>query len=161
MRNGYALGTAEGLTAIGHLLDGASEDLLDALRGQLAIGLHRNVEVTDGDARVGGCHRRSARRSLGVLAARRSLGAVRPPGPGGHLRGDAAGRGRAGSRGGSNTVLLTRVGGGVFGNGEAWIDGAIERAMEIVDDAGLDISIVGHGGVDPAVTGDSSIDGTR
>ena len=47
MQNGYALCTKEGLTAITGLLSDASEDLLDRLRGHLAIGLHRGVEVTD------------------------------------------------------------------------------------------------------------------
>jgi hypothetical protein len=46
------------------------------------------------------------------------------------------------SAGGSTTVLLTRIGGGVFNNGRDWIDGAIERAMDIVADAGLDIVFV-------------------
>jgi hypothetical protein len=40
---------------------------------------------------------------------------------------------------------------GAFGNGNAWIDGAIERAMGIVADAGLEISIVAHGHASPAV----------
>ncbi|CAN5371660.1 hypothetical protein BH09ACT7_BH09ACT7_30630 [soil metagenome] len=49
--------------------------------------------------------------------------------------------------GGSNTVLLTRVGGGVFGNGEAWIDDAIERALAIVELSGLDIRLVSRANV--------------
>ena len=53
--------------------------------------------------------------------------------------------------GGSNKVLLTRLGGGAFGNADAWIDDAIERALGVVEDAGLDISIVCHGRVDPQV----------
>ena len=55
------------------------------------------------------------------------------------------------SGGGSNQVLLTRIGGGVFGNGNDWIDSAIERAMGIVVDAGLEISIVAHGHASPDV----------
>jgi hypothetical protein len=39
-------------------------------------------------------------------------------------------------------VLLTHIGGGVFRNGRDWIDSAIERAMGIVADAGLDIVFV-------------------
>jgi hypothetical protein len=46
------------------------------------------------------------------------------------------------SAGGSPTVLLTHIGGGVFSNGRDWIDSAIERAMGIVADAGLDIAFV-------------------
>jgi hypothetical protein len=45
-------------------------------------------------------------------------------------------------RGGSNVVLLTRVGGGVFANSSAWIDAAIRRAMDVVDTRGLDIRMV-------------------
>lgn len=44
--------------------------------------------------------------------------------------------------GGSPTVLLTFVGGGVFANEKAWIRGAIERALQAVADDGLDIAIV-------------------
>lgn len=47
----------------------------------------------------------------------------------------------------SNTVLLTRVGGGVFGNADAWIDDAIVRALTIVERAGLDIRLVSYGQV--------------
>ena len=44
--------------------------------------------------------------------------------------------------GGSPTVLLTFVGGGVFANEQAWIRGAIERALQAVAAHGLDIAIV-------------------
>ena len=47
----------------------------------------------------------------------------------------------------SNTVLLTRVGGGVFGNADAWIDDAIVRAPTLVEHAGLDIRLVSYGQV--------------
>ncbi|MDT5231254.1 MAG: hypothetical protein QOI39_1754, partial [Mycobacterium sp.] len=36
----------------------------------------------------------------------------------------------------SLTVLLTRLGGGAFGNAGAWIDDAIIRSLEIVEHAG-------------------------
>ena len=57
---------------------------------------------------------------------------------------------QAGS-GGSNKVLLTRLGGGAFGNDPDWIDSAIERALGVVADAGLDISIVCYGRADREV----------
>ena len=44
-----------------------------------------------------------------------------------------------------NIVLLTRVGGGAFGNADKWIDDAIMRALAIVEHAGLDIRLVSHG----------------
>ena len=44
-------------------------------------------------------------------------------------------------------MLLTRVGGGVFGNADAWIDDAIVRAPTCVEHAGLDIRLVSYGQV--------------
>jgi hypothetical protein len=49
--------------------------------------------------------------------------------------------------GGSHVVLLTRVGGGVFGNADEWIDDAIVRALSIVEGAGLDVRLVSYGQV--------------
>ena len=43
--------------------------------------------------------------------------------------------------GGSNRVVLTRLGGGAFGNEDPWIDDAIMRALRLVEPAGLDIRI--------------------
>ncbi len=40
-------------------------------------------------------------------------------------------------RGGSNIVLLTRLGGGTFGNDNKWIEQAIARALDAV--SGLDL----------------------
>ena len=50
----------------------------------------------------------------------------------------------------SDIVLLTRVGGGAFGNADEWIDDAIVRALGIVEHAGLDIRLVSHGRVHPS-----------
>ena len=52
--------------------------------------------------------------------------------------------------GGSNTVLLTRLGGGAFGNADAWIDDAMRRALGLVEHAALDIRLVGYGSVHPS-----------
>jgi hypothetical protein len=55
------------------------------------------------------------------------------------------------SAGGSNTVLLTRLGGGAFGNNETWIDDAITRTLPRVKHAGLDIRLVSFGSVHPSM----------
>jgi hypothetical protein len=47
MRNGYALCSRAGLDAISQYFKTLGDDDLDALRGKLCIGVHRNVEVTD------------------------------------------------------------------------------------------------------------------
>ena len=55
------------------------------------------------------------------------------------------------SSGGSNKVLLTRLGGGAFGNDPRWIHGAMQRALRTVEHAGLDVRLVGRGTVDPSM----------
>jgi hypothetical protein len=41
-------------------------------------------------------------------------------------------------------VLLTTIGGGVFGNERIWILDAIRRAAELFRDAALDVKVVSH-----------------
>ncbi len=154
MQNGYALCTREGLAAITSLLDGATEDVVDGIRQQLAIGLHRDVEVTDVDA---------GERRLVSQAFCSALPVGYSPLPRQDWESFARLVLQASyeatllaaveqvSGGGSNKVLLTRIGGGVFSNSEEWIDDAIVRAMGVVGDAGLDVSIVCHSYVSPGV----------
>lgn len=47
-------------------------------------------------------------------------------------------------RGASNTVLLTLVGGGAFGNEDDWIINAIRRALAKVSSFDLDVRIVSY-----------------
>jgi hypothetical protein len=152
MSNGYALCTERGLAAIGAALQDATEEVRDSLRGQLSIGLHRNVEVTD----VDGPPRRLVSQAfcsalpLGysrlpqwALFAQLILQAT--------YEATLLAAAEQADAGGSNVVLLTRVGGGVFNNHPGWIDAAIERAAGIVADAGLDIRVVCHREVSPGV----------
>jgi len=151
MQNGYALCTTEGLTAISHLLDTASEEVIDGFRSALAIGLHRDVEVTDGSGRrvsqvycsalpvAYSSHGRGRWEPFARLVLQASYEAVMLAAV------------EQASGGGSNTVLLTRIGGGVFENGDDWIDSAIVRAMDLVKDAGLDITFVAHRAATPGV----------
>jgi hypothetical protein len=151
MQNGYALCTAKGLTAIAYLLETAGEDVIDGVRSALAIGLHRDVEVTDGSGRrvsqaycsalpvAYSSHGRGSWEPFARLVLEASYEAVM-----------LAAVEQAGD-GGSNTVLLTRIGGGVFENGDDWIDSAIERAMDLVKDAGLEIIFVAHRAATPGV----------
>ena len=48
-------------------------------------------------------------------------------------------------RSGSNIVLLTRLGGGAFGNDDEWIDAAIRRALRMVIESDLDVRLVSYG----------------
>lgn len=55
------------------------------------------------------------------------------------------------SQTGVNTVFLTLLGGGVFGNRDEWITGAIERAVAKYREYDLDIAIVSYGRSKPVV----------
>ncbi|WP_167106423.1 hypothetical protein [Mycobacterium sp. DL592] len=151
MRNGYALCTADGLAAISELLSEAGEDLLDELRGRLAIGLHRGVEVTD----VSHERRLVSQAFCSALPIGYSHLPREQWEPFARLVLEATYEATllAAAGGAADTVLLTRVGGGVFRNEDAWIDAAIERALGVVEDAGLDVRIVGHREVSPGVHG--------
>ena len=55
-------------------------------------------------------------------------------------------------RSGSNTVFLTWLGGGAFGNQESWIHDAIRRALRIVLAWDLDVRLVSHRTPSRAIT---------
>jgi hypothetical protein len=150
MRNGYALCTGDGLAAINGYLRAASPAELDHLRGRLRIGLHRDVEATDGDSN-------SPRLVSQAFCSALPVGYSRLPAsswePFARLVLDAAYEATLlaavlnARRGASNIVLLTRLGGGVFGNHDTWISEAMERALSLVRDFALDVRIVSHGPV--------------
>lgn len=148
MRNGYALCTPAGLDAIAGL---SLEDRAE-LRGHLSIGLHRDVEVTD----VRGPQRRNVSQVYcSALPVAYGGGPKSAWEPFARLVLEASYEATLlaaaeQARTGSNVVLLTRVGGGVFGNADAWIDDAIVRALTIVAAAGLDVRLVSHGATHPS-----------
>ena len=55
------------------------------------------------------------------------------------------------ARGGSRRLLLTRIGGGAFGNDEAWISAAILRALRIVEGQWLEVLMVSYGAPSTAI----------
>lgn len=144
-RNGYPLCSAEGLARVSQQLASASAADTDHLRGLLRIGLHWDVEVTD------------ARQGPGPLVSQAYCSAMpvaygQPPAqawePLARLVLEAAYEATllAGvlnaRRGASRRVLLTRLGGGAFGNEAAWINAAIERALRCVAGQQLDVVAV-------------------
>ena len=148
MRNGYALCSRAGLDAISQHLRTLGDNDLETLRGKLRIGLHHGIEVTDapGERRPfvsqafcsalpvaytsveASCWEPFARLVLeaayeatliaGVLNTRRTV---------------------------VNTVFLTQLGGGAFGNKDEWIHTAIRRALKVVSGFGLDVKLVSYG----------------
>lgn len=148
VRNGYALASAAGLRAINAVLKTLDERQTDALRARLRIALHAGVEVTDRAGHPGPVVSQAFCSALPV-AYTRVPGALWQPFATLVLEAAyeatlLAALENAG-RGGSNLVLLTLLGGGVFGNPSAWIHAALRRAIERVRGCGLDVRIVCFG----------------
>ena len=154
MRNGYALADSGTLRTIKAALDSASPAGLDALRARLRIGLHWDVEVTAKGAPQGQCVSQAYCSALPVRYnddsdpelwqpfARLVLEAA-------YEATLLAGVINAARAGGSNSVYLTLLGGGAFGNQREWILDAIRRALESVRGQALDACLVSYEDVPP------------
>lgn len=142
-QNGYALCLREGLARVARQLDRADEAQTDRLRSLLRIGVHWDVEVTDTASSPGPIVSQAFCSALPVAYA----GAIPRAewAPFARLVLEAAYEATLQAarvnlaRGASPRVLLTRLGGGAFGNDDAWIDDAIDRALHLAGDAGLEI----------------------
>jgi hypothetical protein len=146
MRNGYTLCTAPGLDAIGKYLSILQPDQLDLLRGELRIGLHQDIEVTDLE-----------HRPLVTQAFCSALPVAYTSVPRKHwssfgqfvleaaYEATVTAAALNAKRGVSNIVLLTQLGGGAFGNDDGWIHAAMRRAFKIASGLGIDIRIVSYG----------------
>ena len=154
MRNGYALCDRAGLEAISEHLTKLTPSEIDALRGRLAIGVQRNVEVTDAFNGPG---------PLVSQAFCSALPVAYTNVPSRHWRVFAslvleaayeatmwAAVANA-KHGASNITLLTLLGGGAFGNEEEWIVGAMRRALEVVSSFDIDARFVSYGAPSPFV----------
>ena len=143
MRNGYALCTQAGLSAIDEVLQSSAPESLDEVRDLLRVGVHSGVQVTD----VPGEHLVSQVFCSALPVSYSHLRA-------GHWQRFAVlvleGAYEAtmwaavinANRTGSNMVLLTLLGGGAFGNERAWIHGAMRRALKKVVGVSLDVRVV-------------------
>lgn len=160
MRNGYALASREGLQAISAHLASITQEEMDGLRSRLRIGVHSEVEVTDagGPARQPGqpgplvsqafCSAlpvaysgvpRAAWRALACLVLEAAYEATLWAGV------------LNARRGASPVVLLTRLGGGAFGNADDWIDAALRRALAKAAGFALDVRLVVRSAPSPAL----------
>jgi hypothetical protein len=151
MTNGYALCTRTGLAAITRLLKDSSLEEIDALRGQLRIGVHHDVEVTDAPeplptvsqafcsalpvayTSIGPLHWTGFARLILEAAYEATLWAA-----------------VLNAQRGSNTVLLTSLGGGAFGNDESWIEDSLRRALKLASGFELDVRLVSFGRPSPS-----------
>ncbi|TWT48018.1 hypothetical protein Pla22_50180 [Rubripirellula amarantea] len=152
MKNGYLFPTDMGLEQITDRLSSASETELEALRGELRIGLQWNAEVT----LAGAGHHVSQIYCSGLPVAY----GKQPTENWTHFAKlvlDATYEATIcsavlnASQSGVNKVFLTLVGGGVFGNRDEWIIAAIERAIEKYHDHNLDIALVSYGKSKPLI----------
>jgi len=151
MRNGYALARREGLQAINAFLGAATPGELDQFRKCLRIGVHSDVEVTD----VDGPEHRSGQQVSQAFCSALPVAYSRVPAaawaPFARLVLEAAYEATLWAgvlnarRGRSNIVLLTRLGGGAFGNADGWIDAALRRALEKAAGFALDVRLVSYG----------------
>lgn len=151
MRNGYALCTEQGLSAIAGLLAEYSDTQRDDLRADLAVGLQKGVQVTDApdaNQHVSQVFCSALPVAYGIRSrtwdpfARLVLEAS--------YEATLLCAAQQVAEGGSNIVLLTRVGGGALGNDDAWIDEALARALRLVEYGGLDVRLVSRGAVHPS-----------
>jgi hypothetical protein len=152
MRNGYALADSGTLQTIKSALESASPAALDALRVGLRIGLHWDVQITAKGAPQGQCVSQAYCSALPVSYNRDSAPGLWQPFA--RLVLEAAyeatllaGVINAARPGGSNSVYLTLLGGGAFGNERQWILDAIRRALENVRGQALDVCLVSYGHV--------------
>jgi hypothetical protein len=144
LENGYALASRERLNAISTVLREKSE--AEALKGLLRIGIHWDVEVTD----AGSPGPLVSQAFCSALPVAYSDASPQDWTLFGRLVLEAAYEATLwaalinASRGASNKVLLTRLGGGAFGNPDAWIDEALTRALELFAGHGLEVILVSY-----------------
>lgn len=152
MRNGYALVSESGLKEISERLRTSRPDQIDELRCRLKVGIQWGTQVT-----IRGCshlvsqvycsalpvaysdHSSYAWKDFATLILDAAYDATL-----------CAARIKA-EMTGNKTVFLTLLGGGAFGNESDWIIGAIDRALRVHADSGLDIRIVSFGTSNPTL----------
>jgi hypothetical protein len=145
MTNGYALCTESGLAAISAYLASLNLERLDHLRGKLRIGLHMDVQITDGPGDPPQVVSQAFCSALPV-----AYSSIDPTlwAPFARFILEAAYEATLlaavlnHNRGGSHVVLLTHLGGGAFGNDRQWIDDAIRRSLKLLSRFDLDVRIV-------------------
>jgi hypothetical protein len=154
MRNGYALCSSKGLAAISTHLHGLGDPEIDALRALLRIGVQRDVEVTE----CQGAPRQLVSQAFcSALPVAYSSIPSRKWQPFAQLVLEAAYEATLWAailnahRGASKIVMLTRLGGGAFGNDGGWIDAAMRYALTKVRDFALDVRLVSLGAPPPSM----------
>lgn len=147
MQNGYAILSPETVLAIGRHIESLDELSRDTLRQHLRIGLHSDTEVTIPGVTTG-------QRVTQALCSALPVAYHRSPrqnwAPFASLVLDASYEATLLAavlnyhRTGNPRAYLTLVGGGAFGNDTDWILSALKRALNLVRDYSLDVSLVSY-----------------
>lgn len=145
LRNGYALPTPDQLAHVARVLADASGARRAALAGALALGVQTDTEVTWHDA-----GHTVTQVFCSALPVAYGTGAPELWQPFARLVLEAAYEATfavavaTAARTGNRTLLLTALGGGAFGNPLPWVRDALERALHLHRDDGLDVRLVSH-----------------
>lgn len=145
IQNGYVLPSQAGLETVDEKLKAMSSAQLDEIRDAIQIGLQRETEVTLEEA--GHLVSQVYCSALPVAYTTHSRGLweafARLVLEGAYEATLYAGAINA-ARTGNQTVYLTLLGGGAFGNKKDWIIDAIDRACSNYSDVPLDVAIVSY-----------------
>lgn len=152
MVNGYALPSAVGLEEINRQLKALDEPGLDRLRKSLQIGVQWGTQVTLDNA-----SHTVSQAYCSALPVSYSEHSSEQWAPFARLVLEASYEATIcaaivnAARTGNNTLFLTLVGGGAFGNELDWIINAIRRALNLYPESGLDIAVVSYSQSKPCV----------
>lgn len=152
MKNGYALASHEGLTAISQKIKAASEKEKDEFRQLLRIGIQWQIQVTLKD-----CQHQVSQAYCSALPVAYSSLSANLWEQFARLILEAAYEATICTAilnaqiNGNNQLFLTLLGGGAFGNDTSWIIDSIARALNLYRDIDLDVAIVSYGSSKPSV----------
>ena len=146
MKNGYALASKAGLSTIENTLNSASEKDRDEMRKLLRVGIQWDTEVTITNTQqtvsqaycsalpvAYSGHPSENWAKFAELILEATYEATICAGVLNYLKT------------GNNTVYLTLIGGGAFGNKAEWIIDALNRSLHLYKTVGLDVAIVSYG----------------
>jgi hypothetical protein len=152
MKNGYALPSSSGLKEINRKLGTLDEPGLDQIRQALRIGLQWGTQVT-----LEGCDHTVSQAYCSAMPVAYTGHTLEPWAPFATLVLEAAYEAAIcaanlnAHRTGNDTLFLTLLGGGAFGNRADWIMHAIRRSLKLHADCGLDVAIVSFGRSTPCI----------
>jgi len=152
MKNGYALASHRGLTAISQRLQTSDEKERDELRKLLRIGIQWQTQVTLND-----CQHQVSQVYCSALPVAYSSLPTKLWSQFARLILEASYEATICTAilnaqiNGNKQLFLTLLGGGAFGNPTNWIIQSITRALQLYQDIDLDVAIVSYGSSKPFI----------